>query len=114
VAQLQEKGINVTLNIVGFAIDDDATESQFAEWAEAGGGRYFAATDQAGFGEAVSEALKSPYTVYDQAGERIAEGLVGGEPVTLDRQEPSDRSEGRENRILAGLNRTCEQARRHG
>jgi len=74
VAQLQEKGINVTLNIVGFAIDDDATESQFAEWAEAG----------------------------------------GGEPVTLDRQEPSDRSEGRENRILAGLNRTCEQARRHG
>jgi len=27
----------VTLNIVGFSIDDDATESQFAEWTAAGG-----------------------------------------------------------------------------
>lgn len=84
VAGLQEKGIDVTLNIVGFAIDDDATEMQFAEWAEAGGGKYFAATDQAGLSQAVNQALKTPFTVYDETGERVAEGLVGGEPLTLD------------------------------
>lgn len=84
VAELQEKGIDVTLNIVGFAIDNEATEAQFAEWAEAGSGKYFAATDQAGLSEAVNEALKIPFAVYNETGERVAEGLVGGEAVILD------------------------------
>ena len=82
---LQAKGFSVNLNIVGFAIDDADLAAQFESWAALGGGRYFAANDQGGLSAALEEALRVPFTVYDQGGNEVAAGQVGAEPVELER-----------------------------
>jgi hypothetical protein len=82
---LRDKGFNVSLNIVGFAIDDVELAAQFEAWAELGGGRYFAANDEGGLSEAIEQALQVSYTVYDQGGNEVATGQVGGAPVELER-----------------------------
>ncbi len=84
IESLQEKGFTVSLNIVGFAIDDAELADTFESWAELGGGRYFAANDQGGLSEAIEEALRVPYTVYGQGGNEVATGQVEGEPVELE------------------------------
>ncbi|MFW2404620.1 MAG: VWA domain-containing protein, partial [Gammaproteobacteria bacterium] len=84
VEALQSGGFDVNLNIVGFAIDDAELAAQFEAWAEAGGGRYFAANDQGGLSSSIQNALKIPFTVYDQGGNEVAIGQVGGEPIELD------------------------------
>ncbi len=67
IESLADKGVEVTVNIVGFAIDDEALERQFAEWAELGDGRYFSAADEEGLKRALQDALQVPYTVFDAA-----------------------------------------------
>jgi hypothetical protein len=84
IESLQAKGIDVHLNIIGFAIDDPELEAQFAAWAELGGGRYFSVQDQEGLSGALATALQLPFTVHDQAGSIVAEGVVGGAPVELE------------------------------
>lgn len=84
IQELHDKGIDITLNIVGFAIDDDELENQFSEWAKTGGGQYFSATDQEDLNAAINTALQTPFTVYDSNGTRVASGRVGGKPVELD------------------------------
>jgi hypothetical protein len=83
--QLRSQGLDVSLNIVGFAIDDVELAAQFEAWAEQGGGRYFGADDQTGLSTAIEDALKVPFIVYDQGGNEVASGQVGGEPVELER-----------------------------
>lgn len=84
IESLTDKGFDLHLNIVGFAIDDDELASQFESWAELGGGRYLSAVDQAGLSDALAEALKTPFSVYDRSGSVVAQGVVGGEPVELE------------------------------
>jgi len=84
IERLRDAGFKLSLNIVGFAIDDEELEAQFSEWAGAGGGRYFGATDAKGLKDAVENALATPYTVYNQSGEAVAEGVVDGEPLELE------------------------------
>jgi hypothetical protein len=84
IQMLQDKDFDVTLNIVGFAIDDAALETRFKSWADLGGGRYFSANSQAGLSASLREALQVPYTVYDSAGALVTEGIVGGEPSKLE------------------------------
>jgi len=81
---LQADGMQMNLNIVGFAIDNVELAEQFRSWAEMGGGRYFAANNQEGLSESLSEALKVSYTVYDQGGNVVASGQVGGAAVELE------------------------------
>jgi hypothetical protein len=85
IQSLQDKGLDVNLNIVGFAINDEDLAAQFESWAEAGGGRYFAADNEGGLSTAIRDALKVPFTVYDQGGNEVAAGQVGGEAVILER-----------------------------
>ena len=80
---LRNKGLQVSLNIVGFAIDDVELAAQFESWAELGGGRYLAANDQGGLSQAIEQALKVPYTAYDQSNNEVASGTVDGAPVEL-------------------------------
>ncbi len=80
---LRDRGIEVTLNIVGFAIEDAELEGQFQSWAELGGGRYFSARDQEGLSQSLKAALQTPYSVYDQSGSLVAEGVVDGAPLEL-------------------------------
>ncbi len=81
---LRDKGFNVTLNIVGFAIDEPDLAAQFERWAATGGGRYFGAADQAGLSEALAQALRVPFQVLDAGGNEVASGQVGGDAVELE------------------------------
>jgi von Willebrand factor type A domain len=81
---LQAAGFHVNLNIVGFAIDDAELAAQFESWAAAASGRYFAANDESGLTDALEVALRIPFTVFDQGGNQVAEGEVGGDPVELE------------------------------
>lgn len=83
IRKLQEAGVDVRVNIVGFAIDDDSLKREFARWAELGGGSYFDASEGASLGEALDTALKVPFVVFDSSGEEVARGLVGGEAVEV-------------------------------
>lgn len=80
---LKKKGLDVRVNIVGFAIGDAELEERFAAWAELGGGRYFRAKDREGLSDALGGALRVPFTVYDGDGQRVAGGIVGGDAVEL-------------------------------
>ena len=83
IQRLRDAGFALSLNIVGFAIDDADLAGQFATWAEAGGGRYLAANDADDLSQAMKQALATSYSVYDQNGSKVAEDVVGGEPLEL-------------------------------
>ncbi|MEM1081401.1 MAG: VWA domain-containing protein, partial [Pseudomonadota bacterium] len=80
---LQAAGLDVRVNIVGFAIDDDALKSQFATWAQLGGGDYLDAADAEGLNAALAQSLQQPFSVLGSDGMVQAEGVVGGEPIVL-------------------------------
>lgn len=54
---LRAAGLDVRVNIVGFAIDDEQLARTFSAWAAAGGGDYFAADGAEALEDAVSRAL---------------------------------------------------------
>ncbi|KFL37725.1 vWA domain-containing protein [Arenimonas donghaensis] len=83
IAKLKAAGFQVSLNIVGFAIDEFALEQQFREWARLGNGAYFAATDAAGLASGISQATQpAVYTVL-RGNEAVASGVVGGQALQL-------------------------------
>lgn len=83
IERLKAAGIEIRLNVVGFAIDDQELADQFSLWADAGGGRYFAANDAEGLADSVARALAVPYEVYDASGAVVVEGIVDGDAVEL-------------------------------
>lgn len=80
---LVDQGVEVRVNIVGFALDDEALRTQFRQWAELGNGAYFDATSASELGEALEQALQPPFRVLGADGEVVARGIVGGEPVAI-------------------------------
>jgi hypothetical protein len=83
IARLRSLGIDVTVNIVGFALDDPALDATFARWAEVGGGTYLPAADEATLSEALTQAVTEAFTVLAADGRVVAQGQVGGAPVEL-------------------------------
>lgn len=83
IAKLEAAGIPVTLNIVGFAIDDAKLRAAFSQWAELAGGAYFDGADAAGLDAAVQAAFRPSYEVLDAAGDVVGRGIVGGAAVEL-------------------------------
>ncbi|MCP5113285.1 MAG: hypothetical protein GY953_20835, partial [bacterium] len=75
--------VDVRVNIVGFAIDDQELRASFRYWADLGGGGYFDANNPAALGESVSQALRQPFEVVNAKGQVVAEGLIGGDPVDV-------------------------------
>jgi hypothetical protein len=79
-AELKASGLDLRLNIVGFAVTNPKTQKDLAGFSQATGGMFYAAQS----GEALAEALmiaaieKFPYTVYDAAGRAVASGEAGG------------------------------------
>lgn len=84
IEKLKAAGFAVSLNIIGFAIDDQALADQFAQWADAGGGRYLAVDDAEGLADSVAAALAIPYTVHDATGAIVGEGIVDGDAIELE------------------------------
>ncbi|MHA3980473.1 VWA domain-containing protein [Halovulum sp. GXIMD14794] len=57
IEELRAQGLDVRVNIVGFAIDDADLVQTFSAWAEAGGGTYFDAGSAEALNDAVAQAL---------------------------------------------------------
>ena len=80
---LVAKGIDVQLNIVGFAIDDPGLEADLARWAELGHGSSFDAGNAKDLSAALVQALAAPFRIYDDTGTLVASGTVGSRPVSV-------------------------------
>jgi len=80
---LTAQGIEVRLNIVGFALTDRKAKAQMREWASLGNGSYFDAGDKAELAAGIARALAAPVEIYDRADVLIASGTVGGDPITV-------------------------------
>ena len=84
-AELKASGLDLRLNIVGFAVTNQKTQKDLAGFSQATGGMFYAAQS----GEALAEALmvaaieKFPYTVYDAAGKVVSSGEVDGSTEEL-------------------------------
>lgn len=83
IAEMRASGDDVRVNIVGYAIDDVALQETFALWADLGGGEYFNASDEAALAAALTKAVNPSFTVTDEAGVTISEGIAGGGALSL-------------------------------
>jgi hypothetical protein len=80
---LVASGIDVRVNIVGFAIDDAALTATFEEWAALGNGQYIDAGNAAELNAAVALAVQPTYDVVAADGSVAATGQVGADPVAV-------------------------------
>ena len=80
---LRKSGLDVHVNIVGFALDDDELKKTFRRWAKLGRGSYLDATGAADLGEAIAKAVQPPFRILDAKGKTVATGIVGGAPVSV-------------------------------
>ena len=81
IEKLRKAGVGVRVNIVGFAIDDEALAATFRHWTDAGGGLYFDARDAAGLDKALTQALQPAIELVDGKGQVVAQGLAGDAPL---------------------------------
>jgi len=95
IQHLMKRGIDVRINIVGFAVDDRKTAAMFRQWSSAGGGAYFDAKSAASLNDAFSLAVKARFEIVDAQKKVVADGLVGGEPVSVLPGEYTVRVQGR-------------------
>jgi hypothetical protein len=78
-AELKASGLDVTLNIVGFALNNPQVQKQLGGFAQATGGQFYSAEN----GPALAQALflaavdKFPFTVYDASGKQVLAGEAG-------------------------------------
>ncbi|MCM2312716.1 MAG: VWA domain-containing protein [Steroidobacteraceae bacterium] len=82
IESLRAAGLDVRVNIVGFAVDEVVLKETFREWARVGNGGYFDAQDGEQLKSALRATLRPAYQVL--AGARvIATGTVNGDPVEI-------------------------------
>ena len=79
-AQLKASGLDITLNIVGFTLTGKAVQQQLGKFAQATGGRFYAADSGPALARALQMAAveRFPYTVLDASGKEVAAGEAGG------------------------------------
>ncbi|MEM9774284.1 MAG: VWA domain-containing protein [Chloroflexota bacterium] len=82
--ELTNQGVSLRLNIIGFAIDDDAVRDKLQGWATAGNGFYFDASDASGLSDALSNSLASVFQLLDSDGQTVATGVVGSDAVEVE------------------------------
>jgi len=83
VKDLARGGVDVHVNIVGFALDQKSIKKQLAGWAKSGHGSYYNATGTSDLNQAVAQAVSAPFRVLDEAGTVVATGTVNGAPLQL-------------------------------
>jgi hypothetical protein len=82
ITALRDSGLDVRVNIVGFAVDEVALKETFEAWAQLGNGGFFDAQDGAELQSAIRATLRAAYEVLAD-GKVVATGRVNGEPVEL-------------------------------
>ena len=83
VQDLVAKGFGLRLNIVGFALADQATKDEMAKVTALTNGKFFDARDAKGLQKAIEEALAVPYDVLDDSGAKVASGVTGAGTISL-------------------------------
>ncbi len=83
VRRLRATGTDVTLNVVGLALDDRATRRAVRRLAALGGGTYFDARDPDEVAQAIRTAVSAPFQVFDSEGVLVGGGTVGGGAIEL-------------------------------
>ncbi|HKX54699.1 MAG TPA: VWA domain-containing protein, partial [Xanthomonadales bacterium] len=83
ITSLRNSGLDVRVNIVGFAIDELMLRESFASWAALGGGQYIDARNAAELSAGLSSAIERPFEVFGADGNQVAAGLVNGLAVEL-------------------------------
>ncbi len=83
IEKLQKAGLGVRVSIVGFAIEEANLALTFRQWAKAGNGAFFEAKDAAGLNNALAQAMRPGFEVVDSKGTVLAEGIAGGEAVSV-------------------------------
>ncbi len=83
IRDLVAQGLDVRVNIVGFAIDDAGLKAQLERWAGVGNGQAFDAQGAKDLAAGIASALRAPFRVYDKDGQLVASGVVGGDQVAL-------------------------------
>jgi hypothetical protein len=79
-AELKASGLDIRLNIVGFALKKNAkVQKDLSGFAEATGGLFYSAEDGVALADALMVAAvdKFPYTVYDASGKAVLSGDAG-------------------------------------
>jgi VWFA-related protein len=79
----EEAGIDMSLNIVGFALAEESLKEQLSVLSASTGGRFFDANDAVALREDLKQAIAVPYEVYDSGGALVDTGLVGESPTNL-------------------------------
>jgi len=81
---LRDAGIEVKLDVVGFALQDDELKSEMAEWADIGGGAYYDAGNANQLSRSIATALSAPFRVSPVDGGEATTGTIGGPPLELE------------------------------
>ncbi|MEO8603078.1 MAG: VWA domain-containing protein [bacterium] len=80
---LEASGVAVRVNVIGFAIDDEALRRTFESWAALGNGAYFSAADATQLAEALTRSVRREFSVVDPQGHVVARGRVGEPKISL-------------------------------
>jgi VWFA-related protein len=83
VAALKAQGLNVRVNIVGFALTDTIAQQQLTEAAALTGGSYVTAKDDSALKDALDRAMRVPFEVLDSSGTSVGGGQVGDTALQL-------------------------------
>lgn len=83
IAALRAAGVDIRVNIVGYAIEDAALSETFESWATAGGGNYFDAADAAQLDAALRSAAAPRFEIFTAKGAFIGAGRAGDPPLSL-------------------------------
>lgn len=83
VRDLVRQGVDVRLNIVGFALKGRKARNAMRAWARSGHGSYFDARGEKDLGRSIRLAFSAPFRILDEAGNEVASGTVDGDPVSV-------------------------------
>lgn len=83
IQSLVDQDMNIRVNVVGFAISDNALREEFQSWATIGGGEYYDAADADELADALGQALTIRYRVKDKNDQIVATGIMGGRDIDI-------------------------------
>jgi hypothetical protein len=84
-AELKASGVDLRLDIVGFALGAKKTQQELTTFAEATSGRFYTAQSGSALAQALIVATidRLPYRVYDAGGKQVATGEAGDPALEL-------------------------------
>jgi hypothetical protein len=83
IKQLRDRGWDIKVNIVGYAIDDDALRETFKSWAALGQGQYLNASSGDELAAAIRQMMATGFQIIDTDGSTVARGMTNGAALEL-------------------------------